>query len=78
MRRVIVTVVPAGAGEGMDLDLPADADVGGLAPALARALGLGAGSCRVEAMGRTLGPDDTLAGAGVLDGGWLILHDTGN
>lgn len=77
MERVIVTVVAPGGSVACDLELPAELEVRALAPAIARCLapGNGAGEFRLEAcaLNRPLRPEETLAGAGVWDGAWLVL-----
>lgn len=74
MRKAIVTVECEGVTFAVDLELPLDADSIGVARAAARAFGQD-GDYRVQAcsQGRTLGPTETLAEAGIWDGAWLRL-----
>ncbi len=82
MQRVIVTVRRADETRLRDLELPADIDAGQLANIVAEALrwqsnpqGAKA-SYTIEAhpLGRTMQPNETLAGASVWDGSWLVFH----
>ena len=76
MRRAIVTAKLTGAEFGLDLDVPVDVEVSRLVPVLAGALSGAEGQpYRLEAqpLGRALQPEETLAGAGVWDGAWLLL-----
>ena len=82
MQRVIVTVKREDEARVRDLEVPADLHAEQLARLIAEALRWqknsagGTLSYRIEAqpLGRTIQPDETLAGAGVWDGSWLVLH----
>ncbi|HYG58776.1 MAG TPA: EsaB/YukD family protein [Symbiobacteriaceae bacterium] len=81
MRKVLVTVTCEDAPFGLDLELPADVAVRGFVDAVAQVFRQQPGvsmqaEYRVEACraARILGPDETLARAGVWDGAWLHLQ----
>lgn len=79
MESVIVSVKRGDVDWSWDLELPAELPLAKLAPLIARALRWAVaedqplGGYQVEAQPphRPLGPNDTLAGAGVWDGAWL-------
>jgi len=89
MQRVIVTVKRQNEARVHDLEVPAEMPAKELAQTIARALNWDINlpgvvpQYQIEAHvsgkpGKVLQPDETLAGAGVWDGAWLVLQTAGS
>src|SRR5689334_11679166 len=84
-QRVVVTVKRKDEARVRDLEVPVNLTAERLAEMIARALRWETDMAGqritylIEAhpLGRMLQPDETLAGAGVWDGSWLVLHPMG-
>ncbi len=85
MERVIVTVKRKNEARVRDLEVPTDVEAGRLAELIAHALRWESDQAgqpmryQIEAqpLGRLLQPNENLAGTGVWDGSWLVLHPVG-
>jgi hypothetical protein len=89
MQRVIVTVKRQNEARVRDLEVPAEMPAKELAQTIARVLNWDINlpgaipQYQIEAHisgkpGKVLQPDETLAGAGVWDGAWLVLQAAGS
>lgn len=79
MLRAMLTVTLKEQGLSFDLELPTDVPAADLCPLIVRALlpevGENSEAFQIEAPpGRALQSHETLADAGVWDGGWLVIR----
>jgi hypothetical protein len=85
MQQAIVTVKRQQESRVRDLEVPTDVEAGRLAQMIAQALHWESDAAgqpieyeiMAEPLGRTLGPQESLADAGAWDGAWLVFQPVG-